>query len=177
MKPLTEEEQKKGVRRADLSSKEWDKTFNPYVAPLLSFSAAINSQPELAGMKNNLVKQQIDALVTAGTIKGDNLTSQQQTQVIAAIQKQMLDKKIDSKKAAADVTAYFKSAAAYNLQLSQYTSFALPAQNKYLYTQPESGPQVDLFDPVAVENMMTRGVKQVLRDRFTSIGSTPFGYR
>lgn len=168
--------------KEDLSSAAWDKKFNPYVAPLLSFSAAVETQPEYAGLRTNLVKQHIDTLVKSGVIKGENLTTDQQKQVLSAIQSQIMQSgaagsKLDPKKAAADVAAYFRAAASYNLGMNQYTNFALPVQQKYLFTQPNSGPQVDLFDPVDVENMLARGVKNTLRDQKASFGYTAFGYR
>lgn len=158
----------------DLSSSKWDKTFNPYVAPLTSFSKAIDTTPELAGLKNNIVKKQIDTLAAAGVVKGDNLTADQQKQVIDSIQTQVLAKVVTPAKAAADISQFFKSASDFNLAANKYNLFSLPAQTSYLFSTTDGG-RTDLFDPTKVEHTLIKGVKAGAADR--AFGSTPFGFR
>lgn len=148
-----------GTTTADLSSSKWDRTYNPYVAQFTGFSKAIDLVPEFAGLKNNLVKKQVDTLIAAGAVKGENLTSEQQKQVVDSVSKQVQARAVTSAKAAADIAAFMKGAADYNLRLNKYNLFALPPQQTYLFTLPDAG-RVDLLNPTEVERQIMKSVQR-----------------
>lgn len=146
--------------KTDLSSSKWDRTYNPYVAPFKSFTGAINVRPELAGLKNNLVTAQITALLSTDTVKGENLTSEQQQQVFGSIAKQVEMKQVTPAKAAADISVYISAASAWNRQMNGYSLFALPNQESYLFTA-DGGfgggrKKIDLMNPGTLENYLIK---------------------
>lgn len=143
----------------DLSSTTWDATYNPYKAEFLGFNRAIDTSPQLAALKNNRVKVMVDDLVKSGAVKDTNLTAAQQQQVLSGIGDLVIAKKLDPKKAAADVAAYFRGASAYNRQLNKYDLFSLPPQESYLFTMngtslDDNRKKMDLFNPGDVENSL-----------------------
>lgn len=145
----------------DLSHSYWEKTYNPYVAQFTGFNSAINQLPELKGLGNNIVKSYVDAQLKSG-ITAENLTVDQQQQVLGAIIEDVRSRKLTPKDAASQISDYFRTAASYNLQLNHYNLFNLPPQEKYLFTvggsiRAADNPQkVDLMDPKEVENMLIR---------------------
>lgn len=163
----------------DLASSQWDRTFNPYVAPFLSFNKTINEQPKLKLLENNLVKVAIDNLAKSGAIKTENLSAEQQQQVILSIADQVSQGKVDPKRAAAEVSQYFRAAAAYNSQLNKYELFGLPNQRSYLFTlQGSFGDmntrKMDLMNPADVENSLVWRAKQ---QQVTTYGSSSVFFR
>jgi len=154
----------------DLSSPKWDKTYNVYVAPFTSFNKAIETQPGLAPLKNNAVKQQLDILAAAGTVRGDNLTSDQQQQVFSAIQNKVEKKEMTSAQAAAEISTFMKYASGFNLGINKYSLFGLPDQQKYMYTLPGAKDKVDLLNPGAVENALMRNIKDKYAAEYTQLG-------
>ena len=71
--------------KTDLSSSTWDKTFNPYVAPFKAFNGAITTWPQLQGLQNNVMTKAVKTLLDSNAVQGDNLTADQQQQVIGSI--------------------------------------------------------------------------------------------
>lgn len=146
---------------ADLSSSRWDKEYNPYMAQFVGLSKAIDTLPQYKALQNNLMKKSIDDLLKAGVVRGENLNSEQQQQILDAAIQNVINRKVDPKKAAADVAIFFKTAADYNRQLNKYDLFVLPAQTNYMFTlngrwPTNSRDKVDLMDPVSVENQFMR---------------------
>jgi len=164
--------------KTDLSSSQWDKVYNPYVAPMKAFTGAINVRPELAGLKNNLVTQNIQALLSTDSVKGENLTAEQQQQIFGAIAKQVETKQVTPQKAAADISVFISAASAWNRQMNGYTLFSLPVQESYIYTMDGevNRRKVDLMNPSALENaLMKRAIEA--RKVNPPFGDTPFGMR
>lgn len=149
----------------DLSSSAWDKTYNPYKAQFLAFNKAIDSNDKLATLKGNRVKTMVDDLVKSGAVRDSNLDSSQQQQILAGIGDLVVSKKLDPQKAAADISAYFSAASAYNRQLNKYDLFALPPQTSYLFTMngttfDDNRKKLDLMNPSDVENSLIWRAKQ-----------------
>lgn len=166
---------KSPTEKTDLSSSTWDKTFNPYVAPMKSFSNAIAIRPELSGLKNNAVNKVVLDLLSTDAVKGDNLTADQQQQVISAISKQVENRTLTPAKAAADVSVYFTAASAWNRQMNGYSLFALPVQDSYLFTMDgeTDRKKVDLMNPATLENAL---MKRAMESRkINSTYGSPFG--
>lgn len=192
-KPTAEESRKMGFKlyqdsiissmaspteKNDLSSSVWDKQYNPYVAQFVGLSKAADTLSQYAALKNNSVKIAIDNLMKSGAVKTDNLTSEQQQQVVGSVIQGVLERKMDPKKAAADVSQFFKASAEYNRSLNKYDLFALPPQTSYLFsingnlTEFER-QKADLMDATTVENAIMKRVRQSAYKP----GSTPFGFR
>lgn len=149
------------TERDDLSSSAWDRVYNPYVAPFLSFNKAIAENPQLKFLQTNSVKTAIDDLVKSGAVNLENLTADQQQQVLGAVIERVSTRAISPKVAAADITAYFRGAASYNRVLNKSDLFALPAQGSYLFTVDGSWSgdprqKVDLMNPADVENVIMK---------------------
>lgn len=166
------------TERDDLSSSAWDRVYNPYVAPFLSFSKAVNDNPQLKFMQTNAVHTAINDLVKSGAVRTENLTAEQQQQVVLSVVEQVAARKMDPKKAAADISSYFKGAASYNRVLNKADLFALPAQQSYLFTiegtfGDSNRRKVDLMNPSDVENAIVWRMKKSSQ----AIGETPFGFR
>lgn len=148
----------------DLSSSKWEKTYNPYVAQFVGFNKAIDTLPNYGMLKNNAVKKLVDDIIKTG-VQGDNLSTEQQQQVMGAVIEKVRNRELTPAKAAADVAAYFSSAAAYNRELNKYDLFALPQQNAYLYTLEgtslpgDNRQKTNLMDPKDVENAIIRKAK------------------
>ena len=160
--------------KTDLSSSKWDKVYNPYVAPFKAFVGAINTRPELAGLKTNLVTVQAQNLLSTDAVKGDNLTAEQQQQVFGAIAKQVEDKQITPAKAAADISVFISASAAWNRQMNGYTLFSLPNQESYLFTMDGevNRRKVDLMNPATLENALMKRAMEARRanSNITGIG-------
>lgn len=160
-----------GTGQKDLSSSQWDQTYNPYKAPFLSFNRAVDTKPELASLKNNIVKTTIDDLVKSGAVTGPDLTASQQQQVLGGIVEKVNARQLTPKQAAAQVAVYFGNAVQYNSDMNHPEQFGLPPQATYAFTiRPAafSGgepKQVDLLNPVAVENAISAQVAQRARSR------------
>lgn len=166
----------------DLSASRWDQVYNPYVAPFLSFNDSVRNLQELAHLRNNIVTRTIEGLIQAGTIQGENLTADQQQQVISAVIQQAAERKIHPSKAAAEVSAYFQAAAEFNSRMNKYELFALPPQTAYLFSVEgslrygDARERVNLFDPVSVDHMITRKAKsRMARELFPMLD--PLGLR
>lgn len=142
----------------DMSSPVWDSTYNPNMAPIGAFSRFIDATPALAHLKNNTFKKQYDTLVAAKAANGDFATTTQQTQMIDALKWQILDKKITSQKAAADIAAFYKAATEYNFEMNKSDLFGIPKIDRYQFTIPEAG-RINLFDPVEVDNAIQRSAR------------------
>lgn len=160
----------------DLGSAKWDQVFNPYKAQFLGFNKAIEMDQRYAGLKNNLVKTAIDTLQASGSIKGDNLTAEQQQQVIVSVVDQVGKRNVTAQKAAADIAAYFKTAAAYNQDTGKYGIFSLPPQTAYLFTLngtfgDDNRRKMDLMDPKDVENTLIWRARKAVQP----IGYSPIG--
>jgi hypothetical protein len=162
--------------RSDLSSSTWDKTYNPYIAPFKGFNGAITARPELAGLKNNAMTKAVDGLLTSDSVKGENLTADQQQQAIGSIAKQVELRTITPAKAAADISVYISAASAWNRQMNGYSLFTIPAQDAYLFTMDGevTRRKVDLMNPSVVENAL---IKRVTESRAVNagFGYSPFG--
>jgi hypothetical protein len=148
----------------DLSSSTWNRKYNPYIPQFLSFNKKIESDPTYSSLKNNEVKKAIDTLFASGAIKGENLDSSQQQQVVKSIITKAAAREIDSKKAAADIAAYFTAAAGFNRTTNKYDLFSLPPQNAYFFTLEGAWPtmskdKVNLMDPISVENKVIKSIK------------------
>lgn len=170
----------------DLSASAWDKLYNPYTAPFLSFNTAINSAAPLAGLRTNTVKVAIDDLLKSGAINAENLTAAQQQQVFASVIDQVASRKMLPKKAAAEIVAYIKGAAAFNLKMNNPVMFGLPVQENYMFTLEgitfgDSRQKVDLMNPIAVENALIKKAQKKALSRVTgfelAIGADIFGTR
>lgn len=142
----------------DMSSPIWDTTFNPNMAPVAAFSRAIDSIQELAPLKNNLVKQQFDTMVAAKVINGDNVSTAQQTQIIDSLKWKVFNREITTKKAAADIAAFYKAANEYNVEMNKADLFGIQKIDRYQFTLKEAG-RIDLFNPVEVDNALQRAVR------------------
>jgi hypothetical protein len=157
--------------RVDLSSSKWDHIYNPYVAPFTGFSAAIDADPTLGGMKNNIVKKSVDVLVKSGSVRGENLTAEQQQQIISAAIDNVATRAIDPRQAAAEISSFFKGAVEYNNKLNSPGSFGIPVQNSYLFSvegsfRPHDNlKMVDLMNPTAVEQMIVQKAGARMRDQ------------
>lgn len=151
--------------KSDLSSSTWDKTYNPYIAPFKSFSAAIATRPELAGLKTNIMNSSVQTLLGTGVVTGENLTSDQQQQVIGSISKMVETKQITAAKAAADISVYTSAASAWNRSMNGYSLFALPAQDAYLFTMngEVDRRKVDLMNPTTLENALIKRATEARR--------------
>lgn len=160
----------------DLSSSRWDHVYNPYRAQFLSFNRAIDTNGKFAPLKDNVVKTTIDDLVKSGSVTTDNLTAQQQQQVMSGIFQKVRARQLDPKKAAADIALYFTNASAYNTGLTNVSQFSLPPQTSYSFTLPGTlgdgnRKKVDLLDPSSVENGIVWQVKQSMNP----LGGSPIG--
>lgn len=165
------------TERADLGNSQWDKTYNPYVAQYVGFSKAIDTLPKYAGLKNNPIKQGVDDLLKSGVVKAENLTADQQQQLIGSVVERVVTHQAEPKKAAADIAAFYKAAAEYNYSLNKYDLFGLPKQTNYLYRingnfTEFDDQKVDLTDPSSVENAMIK----MARQRAVNVAH-PFGFR
>jgi hypothetical protein len=153
------------VGAEDLSSSKWDKTYNPYRVEFLSFNRAIDKIPELQTLKNNVVKSTIDELVKTGSVTTSNLTSEQQQQVLGGVIAKVRAKQLDPKKAAADIAAYFGTAADFNRQMTANVNFALPIQDAYSFTVQgtfgdDNRKKLNLMDAGVVENGIIWHIKK-----------------
>lgn len=148
----------------DLSSSTWDRVFTPYKAQFLALNSAVNQgDKNYAALENNLVKKTIDDLVKSGAVKTDNLDADQQQQVFGAVMEKIKTRQVDPKTAAAHVSQYMRAATKFNQDKFNYTNFALPAQDSYLFSLEGSFGdsnriKVNLLDPAAVEHAMTRRI-------------------
>lgn len=163
--------------KTDLSSSTWDKTYNPYVAPMKAFTTAINNPayPELAGLKNNAMTTAIVTLLGTGAVTGENLTASQQQQVIGSISKLVEARTITPAKAAADISVYTSAASAWNRRVTGYTLFSLPIQESYLFTMDGefNRQKVDLMNPATLENAL---MKRAMESRKVNAPyGSPFG--
>jgi hypothetical protein len=163
----------------DLSSSRWNSTYNPYVAPYLSFGKAINENPQLQKvLGNNVVKLAVEDLVKSGAIKTENLTADQQQQVLLSVAEQVKQRKIDPKQAAAQVAMYYKAASAYNSQLNKPELFGLPQQKSYLFTLEgtfgaANRKKLDLMNPTDIENtLIWRAKRGEMQSPFGTGGSS-----
>lgn len=165
--------------KTDLSAPKWDKTYNPYVAPFKSFVGAVNTRPELAGLKNNSMTVAVQNLLKTDVVKGDNLTAEQQQQILGSINKQVFDRQITPAKAAADISVFISAASAWNRQMNGYTLFSLPNQESYLFTADgvDSGSRrkLDLMNPATLENAISKSVVELNRKYLNPLSGTPFG--
>lgn len=143
---------------ADMSSPQWDSTFNPYSVPIASFSRLIDASPELAGLKNNLVKQQFDTMLQAKVISGDTVTGAQQAQILDSIKWKILSKEVTAQKAAADIVAFYKAANQYNFEMNKQDLFGLQKIDRYQFSFKEAG-RIDLFNPTEVNNALQRAAR------------------
>lgn len=150
----------------DLSSRVWDTTYNPYKANFLALNSSVSQgNPKYAALQNNLVKQQVDTLVKAGVVQSDNLTSDQQQQVVFSLIEQVKARKLSPQVAAAHISQYTKAAMEFNKEKTGYTLFALPAQDSYMFTiggtfGDNNRVQVNLADPTAVENAIQKHISK-----------------
>jgi hypothetical protein len=143
----------------DLSSPAYDSSYNPYIAPLASTSKLADTQPELAPLKNNLMKQQVDLLMKdAGTVKGDSLSSSQMQTVLLSLQNKVEKGELRADVAAAQVSEFLKISSDINLKLNKYNLFGLPAQQNYSFTLQGDTMKTDLFNKGAVENAFMRRI-------------------
>ena len=150
--------------KADLSSSKWDSTFNPYVAQFTGISKAADTLPQFAPLKNNLLKKQIDTLVSSGAVKGENLTAEQQRQALDSVQKLVLLRQVTPAKAAADISQFLQAATDFNFKANKYNLFALPQQQSYLFSLEGVG-RVNLLDPVELERKIALKVTKDMTTR------------
>lgn len=159
----------------DLSSSKLDSTFSPYKAQYLSFNRAITENPRLDSLKNNKVKLMIDDLVKSGAVKGDNLRSEQEQQVLTGMAELVKTRQLDSKVAAAHIAAYYSGAAAFNQVLNKADLFGLPKQDAYMFTlegtfTDNNRKKLNLMNPADVENTLIWRAKQQEVNRYAPIG-------
>ena len=150
----------------DLSSPHWDTYYNPYVAQFTAFNKAIDTLPQLAELKNNSVKKAIDALIASGAVKTENLTAEQQKQVLLATVQQVAQRNSSPKDIARDVAVFFNAVSAYDRTLNKYDNFSLPPQESYMFTLPSG--KVDLMNPVDVERGLLKSAKIQLMQNVSS---------
>lgn len=154
----------KANEMTDLSSSQWDRTYNPYVAPFVGFNKALAAFPSMAALNNNEMKKSIDTLISTGAVTTENLTAAQQQQVIKSLTDKVYTRQLEPKKAAADISQYMKSISAYNRDLNKYDLFSLPRQSSYFFTlEGDLGVErkkTDLFDPVTLERDLISQVRQ-----------------
>lgn len=148
----------------DLSSNTWDTKYNPYIGSWTGFTRAIEANPDYAALKGNLIATAVKDLIGTGVVKGDNLDASQRQQAVLSVFKKVASREITSKKASADIAAYFQTLAKYNLDNTRYTAFALPPQTSYVFTIPGDigidRKKVDLMDPQGVESALVWRAKQ-----------------
>lgn len=163
----------------DLSSSQWDSDYNPYKAPYIGFAGAVDTNPKLAHLKNNIVKQKFDTLVKSGAVtRQENLTASQQQQLLGSIFEDVKMRKLTTAQAAAGISEFYKAATAWNASTNKYTLFGLPQQNNYLFTMQgeffgPSARKVDLMNPVDVDNMLARRLQDSVRARMQE-SAVPF---
>ena len=143
----------------DLSSRKWDSEYNPYRAPALAVADLAQSDPRFASLKNNEVAKAISSFAATAGIQGQ-LSSEQEQVVLKSIYEQARSRKILPAKAAADIAAFYRTAADFQYQQTQYDLFGLPKQQAYLYSLEIGGDRkkVDLFNPAELERALQRAI-------------------
>ena len=161
---------------ADLSSSKWDSVYNPYVAQFAAFNSAIDTRPELAGLKNNAVYKAVNTLASSETVRGGNLTSGQQQAVLSSIAELVRKRELSPQQAAGQITQYFAGAVGYNSALNKPELFSLPPQQNYVFTADGSflgadRMKVDLLNQSAVQNYLIKNAKGKELEGFTGFGA------
>ena len=143
----------------DLSSRKWDSEYNPYRAPALAVADLAQSDPRFVSLKNNEVAKAISSFAATAGIQGQ-LSSEQEQVVLKSIYEQARSRKILPAKAAADIAAFYRTAADFQYQQTQYDLFGLPKQKAYLYSLEIGGERkkVDLFNPAELERALQRSI-------------------
>ena len=143
----------------DLSSRKWDSEYNPYRAPALAVADLAQSDPRFVSLKNNEVAKAISSFAATAGIQGQ-LSSEQEQVVLKSIYEQARSRKILPAKAAADIAAFYRTAADFQYQQTQYDLFGLPKQQAYLYSLEIGGDRkkVDLFNPAELERALQRAI-------------------
>lgn len=143
----------------DLASRKWDSEYNPYRAPSLALADLAQADPRFASLKNNEVAKAISSYAASAGIQGQ-LSSEQEQVVLKSIYEQARSRKILPAKAAADIAAFYRTAAEFQYQQTQYDLFGLPKQKAYLYSLEIGGERkkVDLFNPAEVERALQRAI-------------------
>ena len=143
----------------DLSSRKWDSEYNPYRAPALAVADLAQSDPRFVSLKNNEVAKAISSFAATAGIQGQ-LSSEQEQVVLKSIYEQARSRKILPAKAAADIAAFYRTAADFQYQQTQYDLFGLPKQQAYLYSLEIGGERkkVDLFNPAELERALQRAI-------------------
>ena len=159
----------------DLSSRKWDSEYNPYRAPALQVADLSQSDPRFAALKDNEVTKAIRSISSATGARGQ-LSAEQEQAALQSIYEQVRARKLLPAKAAADVAAFYRTAAEYNYAQTQYDLFGLPKQRAYLYSVELGGDRkkVDLFSPAEVERAIQRAVSRDIRNS-PSLFSDPAG--
>lgn len=149
-----------GVKAVDdLSSRRWDTEYIVYRAPALAVADLAQADPRFASLKNNEVAKAISSYAASAGIQGQ-LSSEQEQVVLKSIYEQARSRKILPAKAAADIAAFYRTAAEFQYQQTQYDLFGLPKQKAYLYSLEIGGERkkVDLFNPAEVERALQRAI-------------------
>lgn len=156
----------------DLASRKWDSEYNPYRAPSLALADLAQADPRFANLKNNEVAKAIRSYAATAGIQGQ-LSSEQEQVVLKSIYEQARSRKILPAKAAADIAAFYRTAAEFQYQQTQYDLFGLPKQQAYLYSLEIGGERkkVDLFNPAELERALQRAI---IADK-EPLGYSPIG--
>lgn len=155
----------KPTEQVDLASSKWDRAYNPYVGQFVGFNKAIDSMPQMAGFKNNVLKTSIDTLLKTGAVTSENLSADQQQQAIKSVIARVTAREIEPRKAAADISQYIAGISAYQRSLNKYDLFSLPPANSYFFTIEgdfggDNRRKTNLMDPVTLERDIIWQIKQ-----------------
>lgn len=146
-----------------LNSAQWDKIFNPYKPQYLVVTDMVDAG-RVPQLKGNAVVQATKTL-RANIGNRSNLDGTEMETLLKTLAMEVANGRLPLDKAAVDIAAFHRVAAAKNLELYNYTQFGFPQQTSAIISvQPVtmfSEPfKLDLMDPASVKTNLARMARE-----------------
>lgn len=141
-----------------------DQVFNPYKVEGKQMLRRIDTQPQLAGLKENEFVKTLRT-VAATDPTAPRLTADNEQAAIKALVKRVEAGELTTQRAAAAISEYYRVGTATNLDATNYNLFGFAPPSRYLGVISQtsyfgSPVEADLLNPASVENAVTKLVAQ-----------------
>jgi len=144
-----------------LTDKAFDGMFNPYRADHAIMLDQIKGDPKFAALKNNVMVKALETVQAAlppGTLR---LTGEDEQRAIGVAILTGAGQKLPPKEIAAQISAYYGTAAKKNLEFYAYDQLGLPPQTRYMVKIPQAGWRnealtADVINQADAERLVTK---------------------